>query len=178
MMAKILPQQFKSRILNLPHSQYWLWILKAWFWQFFCQSKHSQPGHRKHYKHKILKLVSIQLFFRFFFDLHQPILFELTFLTLSYATVAIAIFGVGFDGLFLSFSANIVSHFMILQRNLKEMTGDVVEFEKLVKYHNEILRNCEKLFDLYRPFMFSQFIYVSTSFCVIGFSIMVVSRSW
>lgn len=81
----------------------------------------------------------------------------------------------GFDGLFLASACNIVSHLQILQRNLREVKWSPDELAKLLNYHNEIFENCEKLFDLNRPFMLTQLIYSGSVYCVIGFSILVVS---
>lgn len=67
-----------------------------------------------------------------------------------------------------------MSHFLILQRLFQKLNGNRKEFLGLLDYHNAVIENCEKLFNLYRPFMFTQYLYVSTSFCLLGFSIMVV----
>lgn len=117
-------------------------------------------------------------FFRFFFDLHRPVVFEVMYLILSYSMLVMVLFGARFDGIFLGLSSNIVSHLLILQENFKGVIDNELELEDFITYHTKVLECCLDLFDLYRTFMFTQFIYTSSAFCMVCFAFIVVRLVW
>lgn len=163
--------------MELGLQRFWIW--RAYSLQFSNRIKLCPSKDRRFADYHGIIIVLKNFPFRFSFDLHQPIIFETIFLISCYVSFLIPIFTIGFDGIILESGSNIVAHLRILQRNLKELKNkDEIQLRKLIEYHNSIFDVFNKLVKLYAPWLFIQIFFVTTSFCFIGISIIVVILIW
>ncbi|XP_013102265.1 odorant receptor 82a [Stomoxys calcitrans] len=110
---------------------------------------------------------------RFPFDFESSPGYEVCYIYTGLVTLAVVMYAVAIDGLFLSFTINLVAHLKILQHYIKtntfkksdqELQSDVSFY---VRYHNIILDLYKEIRDVYAPIVFGQFLMTSLQVCVI-----------
>ena len=85
------------------------------------------------------------------------------------------------DGLFVSFTINLVAHLQILQNSIKDnkfLKPDEEQQKELnwfIEYHNLILSLYNEVRDIYSPIVFGQFLMTSLQVCVIVYQMVKVN---
>ncbi|XP_055852579.1 odorant receptor 82a-like [Episyrphus balteatus] len=114
---------------------------------------------------------------RFIFDAETPPYYEFAIIYTSCVSIPVVVHLLAIDGLFVSFTANLCAHFMILQHNIEtnEFTENNsiihMQISSFVKYHIKILEVASKIYEAYKPIIFGQFVMTSLQVCVIVYQI-------
>nr|AID61224.1 odorant receptor [Calliphora stygia] len=123
--------------------------------------------------HKTEMVLDLPMPMRFAFDIESFPGYEIAYIYTGLVTLAVVMYAVATDGLFVSFAINLVSHLKILQKSIEENTflksdeelhGDLKSY---IEYHNLILSLYNELREIYSPIVFGQFLMTSLQVCVI-----------
>lgn len=121
---------------------------------------------------------SIQ-FFRFFFDLQKPGIFELLLFMFEFALMIQVVLSV--TNLLLFFTANNISaHFKVLQTQYRDLfikkneLRSEDELKQLIKRHLEILECCQYLKDAFVPILLVQLVIFALLIGVGGYQVIIV----
>jgi hypothetical protein len=118
---------------------------------------------------------------RFFFDLKQPILFELFFIICCILAASIALTSLGPVTLIYAISNNIKAHFRVLHKKIKSLKMDQdeknlrLEVNEFIKYQKKIEAWVIEVNDIYLPITNAMSVYYALLICNTGFQIVVVS---
>ncbi|XP_065364130.1 odorant receptor 82a [Calliphora vicina] len=127
------------------------------------------------YKTKLV--LDLPMPMRFAFDFESFPGYEFAYIYTGLVTLAVVMYAVATDGLFVSFAINLVSHLKILQKSIEdnkfvksdeELHSDLKSY---IEYHNLILSLYNELRDIYSPIVFGQFLMTSLQVCVIVYQL-------
>lgn len=120
-------------------------------------------------------------YFRFSFDAESLPGYAFGYVYTGVVTLAVVMYAAATDGLFVSFTINLVAHLQILQSSIKDnkfLKPDEEQHKELkgfIKYHNVILDLYNEVRDIYSPIVFGQFLMTSLQVCVIVYQMVKVS---
>ncbi|XP_075147918.1 odorant receptor 82a [Haematobia irritans] len=110
---------------------------------------------------------------RFPFNFESSPGYEVCYIYTGLVTLSVVMYAAAIDGLFLSFTINLVAHLKSLQHFIQNNTYEKSDKELqsdlslYVRYHNVILDLYQEVRNIYSPIVFGQFLITSLQVCVI-----------
>uniref|UniRef100_A0A1I8M981 Odorant receptor n=1 Tax=Musca domestica TaxID=7370 RepID=A0A1I8M981_MUSDO len=110
---------------------------------------------------------------RFPFDFESSPGYEVCYIYTGLVTLSVMTYAIAIDGLFISFTINLVGHLKTLQhfiqsKSFEQNDEDVhKQISFYIRYHNLILHLYQEVRQIYSPIVFGQFLITSLQVCVI-----------
>ncbi|XP_073814959.1 odorant receptor 82a [Musca autumnalis] len=110
---------------------------------------------------------------RFSFDFESSPGYEICYIYTGLITLVVVMYATAIDGLFISFTINLVGHLKALQHFIQSNRFERhdaeihKEISFYIRYHNLILHLYEEVRQIYSPIVFGQFLITSLQVCVI-----------
>lgn len=117
----------------------------------------------------------MKLIFRNLVEIYPPFIYRILYYCISIDTVVLGLNASLIHNLFFSCGLNISAHFKLLKHQFRAVEiKSLDDIKCLARKHEEILKFCRKLNQIYGPLLLFNFIYPSTMICVLGFRIATV----